>query len=454
MSSPLPVVFVAASFVVFIGCGGEGDRDAVVHEALARDNRDLALRDPREVEARFARMARDPFSFFRGSVGLWARDITTPGAPGALPSAFLDGVASGVLLIGDPHPENLGTLRVDDGLLFGWNDFDVARFGPAVFDLRRLALGFAVGLVDVDVDVLVGALVDGYVAGLRDPTLFELVDRDDTLGDDGDGGRIARELFQRARARAGVDDDVVRDGALVIADDVPADLEADVLVAVDDDEADALLATLEMVGFAPRQVAQSLGRGVGSRPLRRHVALLHDGRVLQIKEARDPFVLRGYLGEHARFFVDNGERVASSRRALVGHDGADDALRALPSLRALAGPSLTTSEDGELQTIRLARIQASLADGALGEDDVVAFAELSGRLLAAAHRRGLTVDGDVVGDALGDAMGINDDAPAAALRRETLDATEDSLEVAKSDHRRLAKLLEREGPLLGLPVAP
>lgn len=447
------------AILALAGCApGVDDRAAVVHEALARDNRDLALRDPREVEARLARMAQDPFSFFRGSVGLWARDVTTPGTPGALASDFVDGVAAGVLLVGDPHPENLGTHRLDDALLLTWNDFDVARFGPAVFDLRRLALGFAVGSSggrpEDDTEALIDAVVDGYVDGLRTPRPAP-VDADDVLGDDDDDdGRIARDLFRRARRRGAERSELevlTADGRLAVADAAPDDLEAELLLPVAPEDAARLERALVDAGLPVKELARAIGRGVGSRPLLRFVAVLDDGRVVQVKEARDSFALRGYAAEHERFFGDNGARVVFARRALVGHDGADAALRAL----ALSpGAAFTTTESGFVQTARLARIDEGVASGDLVADDVVVFARLAGRLLATAHRAGVTVDGDVVGDRLGEALGIDDDDRVAALREETREATHDSLAVARDDHERLAALLEVHGPLLGLPVTP
>lgn len=436
------------------GCAaGVEDRAAVVHEALARENRDLALRDPREVAARLARMAQDPFSFFRGAVGLWARDVSTPGAPGSHQSAFVDGVAAGILLVGDPHPENLGTHRLAGGLLLTWNDFDVARFGPAILDLRRLALGFAVGRPDDEAGALIDAVVAGYRDGLTAPRLAP-VDADATLGDDDSDGRVARDLFRRARSRGA--DQVEREvlspeGTLAVVEVPPADLEAEVLLPVDAAEDARLRRALVDVGLPVAGLARAIGRGVGSRPLRRHLALLEDGRLVQVKEARDPFALRGYLAEHDRFFDDNGARVVFARQVFVGHDGADAALRALPLDPDAA---VTTSESGFIQTARLARIADDVTAGSLTRDDVIDFARLAGRLLATAHRDGVTVDGEVVGDRLLQALGIDDPDRGEALRQETLAATVDSLGVAREDHEHLATLLEIHGPHLGLPVLP
>lgn len=444
---------VAAVVVAASGCAPPPSlRQDLIHDALTRDNRDLALRDPREVRARFARMATDPFSFFRGSVGLWARDITTPGGPGALPSGFVDDVAGAILLVGDPHPENLGTVVTNDGLMFGFNDFDVARFGPAILDLRRLALGMAVAGQqitggDVPGDVLVTAVVDGYADGMAS-ALVDIVDIVD------DPGQILRDLFDRARSRGAdgrqFDDVTILDQGqrhLLLAEAVPDDLEAEVLLPVTPFDDDAIRGALREAGFAPRQVARAVGRGVGSRPLLRWLVLLEDGGLLQLKEARDTFALPGLVAEHERFFGNNAERVVFARRTMLGHDGADAALRTV-GLAPLG--AFTTSETAFAQTVRVARLQEGFADGSLVDVDLVAFARVAGRALAFAHRRGVSVDGDAIADALPTALDLGSPANRGALVDETLAAVDAGLDNALGDHVLLQELLDTHGPLLGL----
>jgi uncharacterized protein (DUF2252 family) len=447
--SAIAAVVAAVVVAAVTGCAPPPSlRQDLIHDALTRDNRDLALRDPREVRARFARMATDPFSFFRGSVGLWARDVTTPGGPGALPSAFVDDVAGAVLLVGDPHPENLGTVVTDGGLVFGFNDFDVARFGPAILDLRRLALGMAVAgpqITGVDLrDALVTAVVDGYAAGMAS-AVVDIVD---------DPGQILRDLFDRARSR-GADgrqfDDVtiLEQGQrhLLLAEAVPDDLEAEVLLPVTPFDDDAINGALREAGFAPREVARAVGRGVGSRPLLRWLVLLDDGGLLQLKEARDTFALPGLVAEHERFFGSNAERVVFARRTMLGHDGADAALRTV-GLAPLG--AFTTSETAYAQTVRVGRLQEGFADGSLVDADLVAFARVAGRALAFAHRRGVSVDGDAIADALPTALDLASPANRGALVDETIAVVAAGLDNALGDHVLLQELLDTHGPLLGL----
>jgi uncharacterized protein (DUF2252 family) len=468
----IAAVVAAVVVVAAAGCAPPPSlRQDLIHDALTRDNRDLALRDPREVMARFARMAAEPGSFFRGSIGVWARDVTTPGGPGALPSAFVDDVAGAILLVGDPHLENLGTVVTDGGLVFGFNDFDVARFGPAVLDLRRLALGTAVAGHqitggDVLTHVLVTAVVGGYangmtgeiadIADIADPVDAAVADpgTDDVVESGAELGQIIRDLFDRARSRGAAGrqfDDVtsLEQGQrhLLLAEAAPDDLEAEVLLPVTPFDDDAIRGALREAGFAPRQVARAVGRGVGSRPLLRWLVLLEDGGLLQLKEARDTFALPGLVAEHERFFANNAERVVFARRAMLGHDGADAALRTV-GLAPLG--AFTTSETAFAQTVRVARLQEGFADGSLVDADLVAFARVAGRALAFAHRRGVSVDGDAIADRLPTALDLASPANRGALVDETLAAVGAGLDNALGDQVLLQELLDTHGPLLGL----
>src|SRR5262249_21135543 len=65
-------------------------------------------------------------------------------------------------LVGDPHPENLGTFRTPDGtMVVDWDDFDAAGYGPFQGDLRRLAAGRIVATSNQDCAL---AAAQGYAA--------------------------------------------------------------------------------------------------------------------------------------------------------------------------------------------------------------------------------------------------------------------------------------------------
>lgn len=86
-------------------------------------------RFPDLIPIRHARMAKNPFAFFRGGAAIMARDL----AP--LPSPAIT-----VQLCGDMHISNFGFFSTtEQRLVFGINDFDETFPGNFDWDLKRLA---------------------------------------------------------------------------------------------------------------------------------------------------------------------------------------------------------------------------------------------------------------------------------------------------------------------------
>ena len=88
-----------------------------------------AGRVPALLPIKAERMAKSPFTFFRGVAVLMSSDLA------ALPVSGLD-----VQLCGDAHVLNLGAYADPDGrLIFDLNDFDETLPGPWEWDIKRLA---------------------------------------------------------------------------------------------------------------------------------------------------------------------------------------------------------------------------------------------------------------------------------------------------------------------------
>jgi len=109
-------------------------RDAI---ALFQDyNRAFALRNPELLRLKVARMAVSPFTFFRGTFHIFARDI--------LENFYDSGPRNGggaveMDLVGDIHTENFGTYQAVDGIHYDINDFDETTQGRFDLDVRRQA---------------------------------------------------------------------------------------------------------------------------------------------------------------------------------------------------------------------------------------------------------------------------------------------------------------------------
>jgi len=89
---------------------------------------------PNLVPVRYGRMLRSPFTFLRGSAGLMAHDLAT------LPTTGIQ-----VQACGDCHLMNFGLFATPErNLIFDINDFDETLPAPWEWDVKRLAISFAV----------------------------------------------------------------------------------------------------------------------------------------------------------------------------------------------------------------------------------------------------------------------------------------------------------------------
>jgi uncharacterized protein (DUF2252 family) len=135
-----------ALLVVVASCGADApSREQRIIETLADDNILQAEREPALVALKLRKMQRGPYEWLRGTASLYWRDLMEPGAARAI-TTFGDAPSSRVLLIGDSHPENVGTFRgfSDAQMFVDWNDFDATGYGPFTGDVRRLVAGFVV----------------------------------------------------------------------------------------------------------------------------------------------------------------------------------------------------------------------------------------------------------------------------------------------------------------------
>lgn len=127
---------------------------------LELSNRD---RHPALVPVRYGRMLRSPFTFLRGSAGLMARDLAT------LPCTGIR-----VQACGDCHLLNFGLFAPPErNLIFDINDFDETLPAPWEWDIKRLAVSFAVAaqdnrLNDKEAGQLAMACVQAYRKRMRE----------------------------------------------------------------------------------------------------------------------------------------------------------------------------------------------------------------------------------------------------------------------------------------------
>ena len=104
-------------------------------DILEESNRD---RLPDLIPIRYGRMLVSPFTFLRGSAGLMAYDLSSTPSTGLRVQAC-----------GDCHLMNFGLFATPErNLVFDINDFDETLPAPWEWDLKRLAISFAVAARD------------------------------------------------------------------------------------------------------------------------------------------------------------------------------------------------------------------------------------------------------------------------------------------------------------------
>jgi uncharacterized protein (DUF2252 family) len=97
---------------------------------------------PELLPVKYGRMLPNAFAFFRGSVGIMAKDLA------AQPHTKLF-----VQLCGDAHLQNLGCFASPDGrIVFDINDFDETAPGPWEWDVKRMATSIVLAGQECDHD--------------------------------------------------------------------------------------------------------------------------------------------------------------------------------------------------------------------------------------------------------------------------------------------------------------
>ena len=354
---------------------------------LEESNRD---RVPELVPIRYGRMLRSPFTFLRGSAGLMAYDLSTT------PSTRIQ-----VQACGDCHLLNFGLFATPErNLVFDLNDFDETLPAPWEWDLKRLAVSFAVAgrenrMKDAETSEAVLECVRAYRKHLREyskmsplEVWYTRLDAETLIAMAPDEKakklrqqiaeqahkRVVENLFPKISKEEGGRHRLV-DQPPVIFHVAEADFEERVregLVAYRQslsDERRVLLDRYRMEDFALKVV------GIGSVGTRCYIALFFDEEnhplLLQFKEACRS-VLEPYAGRSR--YDNQGERIVMGQRLMQsssdiflgwvrGRRGYDFFVRQLRDMK------MSAPVEG-LSAVQLKR-----------------YAEMCGRTLARAHAK-------------------------------------------------------------------
>lgn len=441
--------FLIIGALALCGClGHEPDddtRSAWLLSTLTAQHRQLLLRAPTLVAAKYETMAKDPYDFFRGTLPLWVEDTTRPGGAGLAPTRLASPALTHILLIGDPHPENVGTFlpleaSLDpsrrgstdrDAIHLDWNDFDAATFGPPIHDLRRLATGLrllatpALAADAPELDGAVHALSRGYLEALSgEPSPPP--------------GAVLDDLAQRA----------FEDRLAVETHEGPEYLEPT------DAERRFVMEALRTwpntcLGPCPeprvKRLVRRLGAGVASLPLLRFYATLKDvDLVIELKEAREapalplPAATLPFATRH------NAERVVFAQRLLQADPRLD---RLLGTAQLDDGTSLRVAERAaSMKGLSRTRVAERLGRGLWTPTDLEALARSLGHLLGLAHRRApLGPDRD---ETAREALAALAELARTELGDELVTWSRTMAQRVERDHALFVELLETHGPHL------
>lgn len=454
-------------------------RAALLQERLIEDNRPLLEREPDLTMRKFAKMARSRYEFLRGTPLVFLLDQMEAGR---WPSSFATRASSRIVVVGDAHPENIGSYRSgDETLVFDFNDFDGVTWGPWYTEVRRLALGWAVLAIEILDDegdearqraVATGArVVDGYLREIANQRAGE---EPVAVRQRGRFGPIVQDIFGRAlrdgRADAHLLDwtEVIggqrvlrtgtlrtRDGLIPVRELWPVTAAERALVEQAIHEWPATVydpSALPEWAWEVADVRRRVGAGVNSLPILRYYVLLRgisgdpsEVLLLDVKEARDPAPWPGLLQFPMRPIPCSAERTVRLQRVFQEVPDADPLL----GWACLGALSFRVQDLAQWQKdIDSGRIIANVRTNDWTWTHVEDLAELTGRLLARGHARAPTLDGrpglEVVIEALRDEEG--------GFADETRTFLEGYLPIFLSDYERFRRLLTTEGPLLGYRV--
>ncbi len=465
LRAAIPLLLATAT----AACGADGgDRTAIVVGAITAADEAIARARPGLLAGKYALMASDTVSFYRGNLPVFLRDWEAADHELSR-SAFARDGAPGIV-VGDPHPENFGVLLGADGS-FGLepNDFDSADRGPYLWDVRRLVVGVSLAArLSNAADPAARAAAAAASRDVARAAAIAYAQAIEAFAAGAPHARIAApreelvvsDLFDRAvrdRPLRTELSDLTRlgpSGRTLVRGPITPDEPTNALVDLPTVAIDALPATLARYRasleappppefFTVLDAARELGSGVASWPRVRAIVLLRgpsddaiDDVVIEVKELADAAL--PVEPPPAVAYDDVPSRViGTARTAWFG--GA----RAAPLWGAstwLGMPVQVRLESGAQKTARVSRLEKKRGT----PEAITAFARVLGALLARVHASDAAVGAVAIRAAIG--------ADPAGFADEQADVGDAYAAQVLDDHARFRAAIADLGPTLG--VAP
>lgn len=378
-----------------------------VQQNLLADNAQIFRSNPAGASEKLAKLASNPFSFFRGTASLFYQRLAEL-TPSVLQTPT-------VLCNGDVHPENFGVVPVgkERTLQFGLNDFDEAMRAPAGLDILRGTTGFALAaqqnrLSKSEQQDVMRAFLDGYqnIASTEKP-----ISKDASKEWRKDTDHPVGALFEKQAdndrkdfLKKYIDFD---DGQFLASADVTPEHDRidEFQRAINQYSKSAtnnpLLKTLaadmsegENKFFRVKDVARKGSSGTASLGMQRYWVLLEGPS----KKEKDDFILE----------VKELRPSAISRSGILGAGTSSKSANTIPTPSAADGPRVVTAMDNQLGALDPFYGTASLSGqsaaflvrerspergavevAALNAQELQQYARVCGQMLADAHIRSM-----------------------------------------------------------------
>ena len=359
---------------------------AIIHSFIDSYG-ELIANDSSAWYGKFRKMARSPFSFYRGSAALFYADVSRDEDP------FLNEQTSRVWIQGDLHASNFGTYMNNAGILvFDVNDFDEADVAPFTWDIKRLTaslalIGYEKALSDIEIREFIAQVPRGYAQQISRFAAGKDTDMSLTLANT--KGTV-QDVLKDARTLTRVDllnrETEIIDGDRRFKNNKSISPVDDVLRLKLSAALKEYYNTIPMkerfsdLTYDIKDIAQRKGLGVGSAGLPVYSILLEgetqaleNDIILSVKEAQSSAPGCYIKDEVIRsYFLHDGHRTAVSQRALQSH----------------ADPFLghTTLDGKGMFVAEVSPYTADLDwDGINDFDDLLEVAESLGRCVAKIH---------------------------------------------------------------------
>ncbi|MAW51854.1 MAG: hypothetical protein CME01_03420 [Geminicoccus sp.] len=447
-------------FLVLIGVGvacspPAQPRKAWLHDQIVDDNRVWLTRDYARVAEKFQEMNEERFNYMRGTLSIWLNDLNRPSGSW-FQTQFLNSLdATEVLIVGDPHPENLATFHTPGGsIVFGFNDLDASQIGPWILDLHRSVQAMAslseasLGCEESCITEMGEALAEGYVTTLQTGQWL----------DPGNWSVLSQDLVAMAQEEGDTKSEYSRfvrgDGMLRFGTTLQDD--GDGVLEMTPEEAaqvDRLFKSYKQRSGHPvilLDAVRVFGKGVSSLPALRyrwHVENqdTQERLLLNVREVLDaPLLPNGLPALQSGVFQDNAERVLEASRAVWEPSDSD--------------PFFHTAYDGAqvFKALTISGYQQDfdtgwLADrwdsGEITEADRREFFFEIGAAIAYAHLRGWSLSGRDSGEVIVEDIAAG--GGLTALQRELSESAQAQLQLLNEDHELFGALLREQGALLG-----